>query len=415
MLGLDLGITAPPPRLRPVAHIIAEFLRARYKGGVGPGFFDLFDFVAAGNRTYVNALGHVMTAGINAPRTGHHIYKDGAWVPVGLLLEPAGQNDIAWSEDFTNASWSGYWQKPTFTTGIASPDGGNNAMRWNAGATVGSGTLASGGLSYDTGIAAGVTLTASVWLRASAPITLRLGVDDSSQSDAAVTTEWTRFSVAAVTDGSGRVFQLYDSTNPGIDIDIFGAQSEQSPVATSYIKTEGTPLARAKDSLEISASVLAAAILAATGSSAMPAAISIAVEGHMSYADTDQAEEVTFVDWKASNLHYIRAYLDTAGNNTGQAIFIQREAASGVDVAFSVPNAYAPGVNVPFSVASYHTAESINGAHDGTVLTANLTPTALADLTLAPIQIAPKGIMTVKALQMFLGVCGDDLLGELTQ
>ena len=446
MLGLDLGITAPPPRLRPVAQIIAEFLRERYKGGVGPGFFDLFDFVAAGNRTYVNALGHTVTAGINAPRTGHHIYQDGQWLPVGLLLEPAGQNDLTHSQALDNAgSWSADSGAVIAASGTI---GGLPAFEIEDENATGTAVVSFGGLAW-TGVR---TLTMKVDKNASptSQFGFRVNWNDGASRFSGIMLNadtgtlkvqwgdgvlergvidqgdhwvaWVAYDSSSNTVTKLQIFPAHNNTNGVFGTQhtgkhrITAIQSEPGhiPGGSSYIKTEATPLARAKDSLEISAAVMQAAILAATGSSAMPD-LTISMKGLVTYADTDQAEEVVFAEWTASSLNYIRAYLDTAGNNTGQAIFIQREATSGVDVAFSGPSAYGPGVNVPFSVASYHTAGSINGAHEGAVLTANLTPTALPDLTLAPIQIAPKGIITVKTLQMFLGVSGDDLLGELTQ
>ena len=59
-------------RIRPAAQIMADFSKDRYRCGAGPGIIDLFDFVAAGNRIYINALGHLVTAAPNEPRSGHH-------------------------------------------------------------------------------------------------------------------------------------------------------------------------------------------------------------------------------------------------------------------------------------------------------------------------------------------------------
>jgi len=115
--------------------VVAEFARnVHIAGRARKDFFDLIDFVAAGNRTYVNALGHVVTAGSNVPCIGHHVYKGGKWVPVGLLLEPDGQNDVAGSEDFSN---SNIWQKsaqltitPSGTLGAFPPLKLKTAIRW---------------------------------------------------------------------------------------------------------------------------------------------------------------------------------------------------------------------------------------------------------------------------------------------
>ena len=42
---------------------------------------------------------------------------------------------------------------------------------------------------------------------------------------------------------------------------------------------------------------------------------------------------------------------------------------------------YSPGIAVPFNIASRHGSTFLNGAVDGTALTADLTPTALPDLS----------------------------------
>ncbi len=105
MFGLGAGIAQGGHRIRPVGQITADFIKDRYRGGIGPGFFDLFDFVAAGNRTYRDALGTLCTAGPNEPRTGHHVYKGGKWVPVGLLLEPGTIQYVHYTSDIVG-NWS---------------------------------------------------------------------------------------------------------------------------------------------------------------------------------------------------------------------------------------------------------------------------------------------------------------------
>ena len=48
---------------------------------------------------------------------------------------------------------------------------------------------------------------------------------------------------------------------------------------------------------------------------------------------------------------------------------------------------YSSGINVPFNIASRHGSTFINGAVDGTALTANTTPIALPDLSATDLKL----------------------------
>lgn len=291
MFGLGVGIAQGGHRIRPVAQITADFIKNRYRGGIGPGFFDLFDFVAAGNRTYINALGHMMTAGINVPRTGHHAYQGGKWVPVGLLLEPDGQNDVPSSEDLANTdAWAVF-----------------NDCSSNL-----SGTIA--GIPAfeieDFGTSWGyINIEGGVSLMGISTVSMKVAKDGNPTSYFGVRTGWHdgttgrfagivfRTDTGAIIDaqwaynrlGYGVIDQgdhwlvwfcfdseTYNATQITIypsHFNISGAggaiytgkarltaiQSEPGhiPGGSSYIKTEGTPLSRAADSLEISALTIA--------------------------------------------------------------------------------------------------------------------------------------------------------------
>lgn len=121
----------------------------------------------------------------------------------------------------------------------------------------------------------------------------------------------------------------------------------------------------------------------------MPAAVSIAMEGSVSYADTNSgtsgggdAGEVIFLSWTNGGTNYIETALSTAGSRTGEIVFHQRASAGlGAEVKIDTADDYfSPDRNVSFNLASRHSAVDINGAEGGTALTADTTPTALPDL-----------------------------------
>ena len=108
-----------------------------------------------------------------------------------------------------------------------------------------------------------------------------------------------------------------------------------------------------------------------------PLSVSIQMDGKMTYADTSNGQEVSFLNWSRNTNNFINARLDTVGIRTGEVKFYQRDQISGQDIVGTGSAAYAPGINVPYNIASRHGSTFVNGAVDGTALTVNTTPTAL--------------------------------------
>ena len=121
----------------------------------------------------------------------------------------------------------------------------------------------------------------------------------------------------------------------------------------------------------------------------MPAAVSIAIEGYMTYADGDSSTQVLFTRWLADGNNFIETRLHTGlPSSTGDPFFLQSSSGA-VSSKFTNTSPYTPGTNVPFSLASRHGATFINGAYGGNVLTEDTTPTSLPDLIASDFQIAP--------------------------
>jgi len=133
-----------------------------------------------------------------------------------------------------------------------------------------------------------------------------------------------------------------------------------------------------------------------------PLAVSIQMEGTMTYADDGGAGIVKWYDWLFDGSNFITSRLDGGSAPT----FLQN--AAGTFDFVQVGGSYSPGINVPFNIASLHGSTFINGAVDGTALTANTTPTALPDLSSTDMQIGSTFMGTIKLFRVW----ADDLTDE---
>jgi hypothetical protein len=138
-----------------------------------------------------------------------------------------------------------------------------------------------------------------------------------------------------------------------------------------------------------------------------PLSVSIQMQGRMTYADEGLPIQLNIVNWVADANNEIRWALQTFGADVGQAIFIQDQTAyTQVELA-SAADAYSPGINVPFNIASRHGSTFINGAVDGTALTANTTPVALPDLSATNLNLAFDYMGTIRLYRMWDQDLGD--------
>ena len=120
-----------------------------------------------------------------------------------------------------------------------------------------------------------------------------------------------------------------------------------------------------------------------------PLALSIQMDGKMTYADDDNSAlpnnqgttgEAILYLWKSANDSHLNTTLVTRSVRAGEINFQQRSPTSGGTV-LSGGSAYSPNVNVPFNIASRHGSTFINGSHEGTLLTADTSITSLPDLS----------------------------------
>jgi hypothetical protein len=144
-----------------------------------------------------------------------------------------------------------------------------------------------------------------------------------------------------------------------------------------------------------------------------PLSVSIATEGRVTYADTDSTDETMQYRWFADSQNRIQTYLDTASTRTGQMRFFQQENGV-VDVVSTAATYYSPDVLVPFNVASRHGSTFVNGATEGVALTADTTPTALADLSSADLELAYNFQGTIGTFRVWDKDLGDTGIVEAT-
>jgi|GEM_PF-3577609 len=140
-----------------------------------------------------------------------------------------------------------------------------------------------------------------------------------------------------------------------------------------------------------------------------PLAVSIQMEGKVTYADENAYNTRIFTEWRADNNNAINLKLDTV-SGTGDAYFVQ--GASGTFDARQKTSAYAPGVLIPFNIASRHGSTFINGAVDGTALTEDTTPVALPDLSSTDLEIGFDFMGTIKTLRIWATDIGDTGIAE---
>ena len=135
-----------------------------------------------------------------------------------------------------------------------------------------------------------------------------------------------------------------------------------------------------------------------------PLSVSIQMDGRMTFADDNTFTTVRFNRWNLDSNNNISDEIDTNSTDIGQ--FRTQQWASGVQDTVTGPiDSYSPGINVPFNFASRHGSTFVNGAVDGTALTANTTPTALPDLSTTDLQLGDKLMGTIGKFRVW----SDDL------
>ncbi len=371
----------------------------------------------ASSATMMNASGTLVTVGNNVPRTGHHIYNGSAWVNEGILHESEARTNLqVQSGDFSNSAWSK--SAITVDTSYVAPDGTSTASKLTstgaAGATgvydansTGAGKSltcfmkagSSGVYGWVEGIVGGASPYAVFDLESGTVVHSR-SCDASIEP---VGNGWFRCVVANTTisisffsvGGSDNTYASGPWGSSDLTQDKFiyawGAQLEAGSTPSSYIPTTTTTVTRAAETLTVPAANLP------YNSTNM----SIQMDGKMTYADSDNINEVQPYLWELSSGNYISSRVSTASTRTGQISFSQRAPLSGLDSVNGATNVYSAGTNVPFNLSARHGSTFINGAHEGTLLTANTTPTILPDLSSTDLELGQTFMGTIGEFRMW--------------
>jgi len=201
--------------------------------------------------------------------------------------------------------------------------------------------------------------------------------------------------VGTGTGENNRVSLTFTPTAGTLTLSVSGtvtnAQLEAGSTPSSYIPTTGATVTRAADLLTVPAANLP---YDSTN-------VSIQIDGKMTYADTSNINEVQPYNWQLNGSNYIIARVGTTGFRTGQPSFLQSQTTSGNDFVNGASATYSPDVNVSFNFASRHGDTFINGSVDGTLLTANTTPTILPDLSSTILRLGSTFMGTIGQFRMW--------------
>ena len=361
------------------------------------------DLGMVNNSATGNSYVPTTSSAVYLPRLGHHVYNGTAWVNEGILHESeARTNLVAYSSNFTQASWTKFRVGITENvSGVTGPDGTQTVDKITPIATDEQHRVWYGVSSTAVGETYSVYAKSAgynyVWVGyyenpvyKYAIVNLTNGAVTSSNaanySVEDVGNGFYRISVTKTTSGSSRYISIAPSptASPTLDgngapvylgdgtsgVYVYGAQIEAGSTPSSYIPTSGSTVTRAAETLTVPAANLP---YSSTN-------MSIQMDGKMTYADRNIFNEVLFTNWISSGTDYIQVGIHTADVKTGQLFFKQNSLGS-VSSIFTAPNHFNPNIGVPFNIASRHGSTFINGAINGTTLTANTTPTSLPDLS----------------------------------
>lgn len=377
------------------------------------------------------------------PRVGHHIYNGDDWVNEGLLHESeARTNLLSYSDDFTSGVWS---KGNNITLGTPTTElGFKMTTLTDAEATSFSNTILGLTLAPSTVytmsgyVARNPSATSEAGIRVNhtdsvlgaghAGISINPidGTFNSGSWDSNVTSRdvipygpdhyfcYVTFTTPANIISSGfQVFPAHDNiasvAGPSaVGSNSFGGlQLEKASTPSSYIPTSGSTVTRAAETFTVPAANMP------WPEAVNPLAVSIQMDGRMTYADTDGYGLVQFHRWERDSSNRIYKSIDGFGTNIGKPVTVMT--VLGVtDYSIGDADHYSPGINVPFNYADRYGSTFVNSALEGTALTANTTPVGLPDLSYSDLTLGKTFMGTIGGFRVWADDLGDAGLVEAT-
>jgi hypothetical protein len=145
-----------------------------------------------------------------------------------------------------------------------------------------------------------------------------------------------------------------------------------------------------------------------------PLSVSIQMQGRMTRESVNDSITAMPIRWTEDGNNQIRIWHDSSIAGNGIRWDFVQEANNVIDqVSSGYINPF--GILVPFNIASRHGSTFINGAVDGTALTANTTPTALPDLSSTDFNLAYDYMGTISMFRVWADDLADVGIAEATE
>jgi hypothetical protein len=145
-----------------------------------------------------------------------------------------------------------------------------------------------------------------------------------------------------------------------------------------------------------------------------PLALSIQMDGRVTYADEDSFTTVSLFRWLKDSDNIIETTIDTRSAETGEINAKMEYLGSFFNNNF-VGNEYSPDVFVPIDVANRFGSNFVNSAKDGVADTVLTTPTGLPDLSASNLGLGFKYNGTIRTFRIWAQDIGDAGLVEATE